>query len=406
MTDRRNRRGERLVNKGLLKLRRKSTLRAAGLMSGTSADGVDAAVIDLAPGGAGVLAFDTVPYAPSLRRRIFDLFDPAAARVDELCHLNFVLGEVFAEALIGLARRRGIALDSIDVIGSHGQTVCHLPRPRRFGRRAIRSTLQIAEPSIIAERTGVTTVADFRPRDIAAGGQGAPLVAYADFRLLTHRRRSRAVQNLGGIANVTYLPAGGRIEQVVAFDTGPGNMVLDRGVFLATGGRRASDAGGKLAARGAVLQDLLADLMRHPYLRRRPPKTTGREEFGRGFADDLYRRAVRGGARPEDIAATAVAFTVRSIADAYRRFLPGPVDEVILCGGGARNPVLAAGLTEALGERGAAVVLIDDLGISADAKEAVSFAVLACETLRGTPNNVPSATGAEHPVVLGKIIPA
>ena len=378
---------------------RKSPLRVAGLMSGTSADGVDAAIVDIAPAGrARVVAFATFPYPPALRRRILDLAQSDTARVDDLCRLNFALGEVFADALVRLARRSRIALRSIDLVGSHGQTVRHLPKRRRGG-----ATLQLAEPSVIAERTGILTVADFRPRDVAAGGQGAPLVPFADSFLFRDRRKTRAVQNIGGIANVTYLAPRAKLETLIAFDTGPGNMVMDRAAERASRGRARYDAGGRLAARGRVDAALLGELMRHPYLRRRPPKSTGRETFGRAFADTLYDRARRRGMRPTDIVATVTAWTAEAIADAYRRFLPRFPDEVILSGGGARNATLLARLAEALAP--ARVRLSDELGIDADAKEAVSFAVLAWATVRGQANNVPSATGARRAVVLGKIVP-
>ena len=376
-------------------------------MSGTSADGVDAAIVDLTRRGETVrvklLAFDTFAYPPGVRRAVLRLCEPAAATVADLCHWNFALGEVFADALVGLARRAGIRLGSIDLVGSHGQTICHIPGGRRFGRRRVRSTLQIAEPAVIAERTGIPTVADFRPRDIAAGGQGAPLVPYADCVLFRHRRLNRAVQNIGGIANVTYLPAGAGTGGVVAFDTGPGNMIIDRLAELASRGRRRYDRGGRLAGGGKVNASLLAGLMRHPYLRRRPPKSTGREEFGRAFADALYRQARKQRIAPPDVLATVTAFTAAGIADAYARFLPNKIDEVILCGGGARNRTLTEMLRRHLAP--AKVMTTDDLGISADAKEAVAFAILAAETARGAASNVPGATGAARPAVLGKIVP-
>ena len=378
------------------------TLRVAGLMSGTSADGVDVAVADVGRSRARLVAFDTFPYPPAVRRAVFAMFDPATSRVDDVCRMNFVLGEVFAEAVVKLARRRRIALTSIDLIGSHGQTIRHLPGGAR-GRRGGGSTLQIAEPSVIAERTGITTVADFRPRDMAAGGQGAPLVPWADYCLFRHRSRARAVQNIGGIANVTYLPAACRLADVIAFDTGPGNMVIDRIAQLATGGRRRYDAGGRLARRGKVHAALLARLMRHPFLARRPPKTTGRETFGVAFADALYARARAGRIAPLDILATVTAFTAQSIARAYRRFLPDLPDEVILCGGGARNGFLVEMLRRGLAP--AAVRRMDELGIDGDAKEALSFAMLAAAAIRGQANNVPSATGASGAVVCGKIVP-
>jgi len=390
------------VNGPLAKRLAKRRLRVAGLMSGTSADGVDAAIVDIGPRGVRLVAFDTFPHSRAVREQIFRCFDPSTARVDDLCHLNFVLGEVFAAAVIRLAEKSGVPLRSIDLIGSHGQTVYHIPEGRRFGHRTIRSTLQIGEPSIIAERTGITTVADFRPRDIAAGGEGAPLVPYADYVLFRDRRTSRAVQNIGGIANVTCLPAGCGMGDIVAFDTGPGNMMIDRVARYATGGRADYDAGGRLAARGQVNERLLAELMRHPYLGLRPPKSTGREMFGVRFADAVYRRARRRRLPVADILATVTAFTARSIADAYRRFLPAMPDEVILCGGGARNRTLVGHLRDEL--RPARVAPMDDFGLPARAKEAVSFAILAYATVHGNPNNVPSATGARSPVVLGKIV--
>jgi len=372
-------------------------------MSGTSADGVDVAVVDVGRRDVRLLEFNTFPYPPAVRRAVLSLCRATAASVGDICHLNFVLGEVFASALIRLCERSTIALSSIDLVGSHGQTVCHIPGGRRFGRRKIRSTLQIGEPCVIAERTGITTVADFRPRDVAAGGQGAPLVPYADYVLLRHRHLNRAVQNIGGIANVTYLPAGCDIDGVVAFDTGPGNMVIDAVVNRMTGGKRRYDRAGRLATRGRVNESLLSELMKHRFLRRKPPKSTGREEFGEQFADALYRSARKKSVAALDILSTVTAFTAASIAQAYRRFLPGELDEVILCGGGARNRTLVRMLEERL--HPVEVKVSDEFGISADAKEAVSFAILAAETIRGVPNNIPAATGARRPVALGKIVP-
>jgi anhydro-N-acetylmuramic acid kinase len=382
---------------------RKRTLRIAGLMSGTSADGVSAVIIEAGPRRIRTLAFHTFPYPPKIRKRVFDLFQPETARLDEICRLNFLLGELFARALISLARSSRILLSSIDLIGSHGQTICHLPQTKQSGRRSAGSTLQIGEPSVIAERTGITTVADFRPRDIAAGGEGAPLVPYADFLLFRHPNRSRAIQNIGGIANVTWMPAQPKIADLIAFDTGPGNMMMDRVIQLITRGKQNYDDGGRLARQGWINPPLLAELLAHPFLRRRPPKSTGREEFGVAFADELFRRKRKAGVAPLDILSTLNAFTSLSIRDAYRRFLPKWPDEVILCGGGARNRLLVERLMADL--QPSKVVVMDKLGVNADAKEAVSFALLARETIRGVPNNVPSATGAKRAVVLGKIIP-
>jgi anhydro-N-acetylmuramic acid kinase len=378
-------------------------MRIAGLMSGTSADGVDAAIIDIEAGKVNVLAFDTFPYPGTLRNRVLEICTCKSGGAAEVCHLNFVIGEVFAESVMRLCKKSGINLRTIDLIGSHGQTIYHNPNGRRFGKNNICSTLQIGEPAIIAQRTGITTVADFRPRDMAAGGQGAPLVPFADYFLFRDKKRSRAVQNIGGIANVTYLPAGCDVNDIIAFDTGPGNMIIDGIVSMLSRGKQKFDRGGKIAARGTVNKNLLKSLLRHPYFRRRPPKSTGREEFGIGYCEALYRKTKK--LMPaEDIIATVTAFTATSIIEAYRKFLPRIPDEVILCGGGAHNETLIKMLRQGLGE--SKILLSDDYGINGDAKEAISFAILAYATINGLANNVPGATGAKRPVVLGKIIPA
>jgi len=372
-------------------------------MSGTSADGVDVAIVDIAGRKVQLRAFEMFPYPPALRREILRLCRPESARLDNICHYNFVLAEVFAGSVIKLCSKSRISLSSIDMIGSHGQTIYHMPHGRRYGRRAIGSTLQIGEPSVIAQRTGVTTVADFRPRDMAAGGEGAPLVPYADYVLFSQDRVTRAVQNIGGIANLTFIPRGCRSDEILAFDTGPGNMAIDGIIRLVTAGKRNLDRGGKMAARGVVDDKLLGEMLKHPFLRRRPPKSTGREEFGAAFAERIHQRAVKKGLSDVDIVATATAFTARSIAQAYRRFLPAMPDEMILCGGGAHNRTLVEMLRGELAD--VKMLSTGDFGINVDAKEAVSFAILACATVAGIPNNVPGATGAEQPVVLGKLIP-
>jgi anhydro-N-acetylmuramic acid kinase len=426
----------------LARLASKDKLRVAGLMSGTSADGVAAAIVDLRGRNIRVRAFATFAYPASVRREILSLCRPETARLDRICYYHHLLGEIFADAVIRLCEKSGIPLHSIDVIGSHGQTIFHRPEGGRLGGRRVRSTLQIGEPCRIAERTGITTVADFRPRDMAAGGEGAPLVPYADAVLFRHEHLCRTVQNIGGIANLTFLPAGsaavGRLcrghlardskagrfrhgagrmpatrlgcpyghttsADVLAFDTGPGNMVIDGVMRLITGGRRQYDRGGAVAARGEVHEGLLQEMLRHPFFRRRPPKSTGREQFGQQYCEWFYDKARRERLVPEDMVATATAFTAASIAQAYRRFLPRPPDEMILCGGGAHNATLVRMLQDRLA--GVTIRSTDEFGISVDAKEAVSFAILAHATIRGVANNVPRATGADGPVVLGKIVP-
>ncbi len=392
------------MNRLIREISGKDKMQVVGLMSGTSADGVDVAAVEINRGKIRLLAFDTFAYTAALRRQILDLCRPESARLDDICHYNFVLGQVFADAVIKLCSKSGISLSSIDLIGSHGQTIYHQPSGKRYSGKTVRSTLQIGEPSVIAERTGVTTVADFRPRDMAAGGQGAPLVPYADYVLFRHKKLARAVQNIGGIANVTFLPAGCEQDDIIAFDTGPGNMVIDSIVRLISGGRKCCDAGGKMAARGKVDKRLLEELLQHPFFRQRPPKSTGREEFGSDFAGQIYRRAEKKGLADADIVATVTALTAKSIVHAYWRFLKAMPDELILCGGGFHNRTLVEMLQAELPD--VKMLSTDDFGISVDAKEAVSFAILAWATIKGMTNNVPTATGAEQPVILGKIVPA
>jgi len=366
-------------------------MRIIGLMSGTSADGVDAAVVDIKNNKVELLAFDTFAYQPAIRKNILEMGEQKICRPADISSLNFLLGEVFADAVIKLCRKNKINLKTIDLIGSHGQTIYHNPEGK------IHSTLQIGEPSIIAYKTGITTVADFRPKDMAAGGQGAPLVPFADY-FLFKSGKNRAIQNIGGIANVTFLPANCKPQDIIAFDTGPGNMIIDRLVFLATKGKKNFDKDGKIAAKGKINIKILNQMLAHNYFRKKPPKSTGRELFGREYTDKFYRKLSN-----EDIIATATAFTVVSITEAYKKFLPKMPDEIILCGGGVRNKTLVKMLRQNINSK---ILFTDDFGINSDAKEAVSFAILAYATIKGIANNIPSATGAKQSVVLGKIIPA
>jgi anhydro-N-acetylmuramic acid kinase len=385
----------------LSQLAKKGTLRIAGLMSGTSADGVDVAIIDFGP-AINILAFDTYPYPASVSDTISKIVSGEKLSAGEFCHLNFAIGEVFADAVLRICKSSRINLDSIDLIGSHGQTIYHNPAGTPFGKKLLRSTLQIGESALIAQRTGKIVVADFRPADVAAGGQGAPLVPYADYILFSHKNKNRIIQNIGGIANLTWLKANGRLDDILAFDTGPGNMIIDHIAHLVTGGKLRYDVDGRIAAKGAINKTLLKKLMQHKFIKKSPSKTTGREEFGSAFSNSLFHNALKAGIKQQDILATVTAFTAQSIIAAYKRFLPSLPDEVILCGGGVRNKTLVKMLRDGL--KPAAVLTTDKLGINADAKEAISFAILAAQTVRGIPNNVPSATGAEKPVVLGKII--
>jgi len=382
-------------------------MRVVGLMSGTSVDGIDAAVVDIPDDvrRLRVLAFVSVPFAPPLRERIFRAFRPETSSVDELCRLNFDLGEAFAAAALQAIAAARLTTNDVGLIGSHGQTVWHDVVPDG----QVTSTLQLGEPCVIAERTGITTIADFRPRDVAAGGQGAPLVCLFDLLFFADEHQNRAVQNIGGIANVTTIPAGFNVEretwnlEPLAFDTGPGNMLMDEAARLATGGAQTCDVDGRLALAGRVHAGLRRELLAHPYLTQRPPKTTGRELFGRQFAAAVWRRGQALGLSGADIVATVTAFTAESIAQAYRDFIPFPIHEVILGGGGRRNPALVAMLRERLAP--ARLLTTEDFGLNSEAKEAVAFAVLAYQTWQHRPGNVPSCTGARRPVVLGKIVP-
>lgn len=377
-------------------------MRVAGLMSGTSLDGIDVAIVEIRGRGwskrVRTLAFRTVAYPEKVRQAILGVSN-APAHTATISRLNFLLGELYAEALIETARRARIRLDSIGLIGSHGQTIFHEGTPVSFLGRRIASTLQIGEAAVLAERTGIPVVADFRPRDIAAGGRGAPLVPYVDYLLFRHRRRGRVLLNIGGIANITAIPPSAPPEQVIAFDTGPGNMVVDALARHHTRGRWKFDRDGRLAARGRVNRDLLDQLLGDDYFRQPPPKSAGREQYGREFVERLLAT----GLPLPDLIATATAFTAAAVALGIERFVRPrmPVHELIVSGGGVHNPRMMAQLAAFL--PGVSVATSGDYGVDADAKEAIAFAVLAYETWGRRPANLPSATGARRPVVLGKV---
>ena len=375
------------------------------MMSGTSADGIDAVIVEFADQPPTLqwrlIRHAHIPFAAELQAEIFACFDPKTSGVDRLCALNFALGRAYAAAALQVIAETGLKPQDIDLVGNHGQSVWHIPS----GPQA--STLQIGEAALIAELTGITTLSNFRARDMAAGGQGAPLVSYIDTLLFSHPSASRVLQNIGGIANGTYLPgAAGRArgEQPFAFDTGPGNMLIDDGMRRISGGQQQFDESGQMAARGQVDADLLERwIAAEPYFRLLPPKTTGRELFGGQYGARLWSEAQARGLSNEDYTATVTAFTARSIAAAYRGFMPEMPDEVIVSGGGAYNPTLLSMLVAEAAP--AKVIVIDELGMPSDAKEAVAFAVLAYETWHNRPGNLPSATGARRPVVLGSITP-
>jgi anhydro-N-acetylmuramic acid kinase len=377
----------------LLALRERPRRIIVGLLSGTSADGTDAALCEVAGHGenTGLVAraFVTSAFPRPLRERIYRV---AQADTSELTDLDVLLGEAFADAARAVAAAAGISIRDVDLIGSHGQTAVHHPR----SAGGLGATLQIGEAAVIAERTGCPVVSDFRVRDVAAGGEGAPLVPLVDHLLFRKPDRRRALQNIGGIANVTLVSD--RLEDLVAFDNGPGNMPLDTVARAASAGREAFDRDGVRAARGTIDVGLLTELHRHPYLSQRHPKSTGRETFGKEFVYPLLARFEH---RHDDLLATLTRFSAEAIARSYREMLPAMPNEVFVSGGGALNPTLMHHLVELLAP--IPVLSSSALGVDPEAKEAIAFAVLANQTLFGAPGNIPAVTGAVGPRVLGKI---
>lgn len=382
---------------------------AIGLMSGTSHDGINAALVEIdleRRPPVTLIAFKSYGFEPRLRRRLLAASGGAAIGAGELSALNFSLGRALAQAAIGLARGAGMPLERVAFIGSHGHTFFHLP-PRRTRRGQIPSTLQLGESAVIAALTGRPVVDDFRPMDIALGGEGAPLAPLAHRLLFGDPKLGRVVENLGGIGNATYLPPGAEPSdpRLVAFDTGPANMLIDGLMARLSAGRARMDRDGRMGARGRVHPGLLKELLRHRFFARRPPKSTGREEFGAPFVERVMRRARALRLSAADTVATATALTAHSIAQACRHFVMplGAVDQLIVTGGGARNPTLVAMLQEQLS--GIAVMRAEALGVDSDALEAIAFALLGHALLRGQPGNFPSVTGARIPAVLGKLTP-
>jgi anhydro-N-acetylmuramic acid kinase len=376
---------------------------ALGIMSGTSADGIDVALVRMSGRKSSLENFAAFPFPRQVQKAILKLGEGRPVTTGEISQLNFLLGELFATAALAACKKFRVAPAQIAVIGSHGQTVFHQGMPSLFNGRRVASTLQIGEPSVIAARTGITTVGDFRPADIAAGGQGAPLVPFVDFLLYRHPGIGRVALNIGGIANVTVIPAGARLDDVFAFDTGPGNMVIDALVRHFTRGRKGFDRNAEMAAKGSLLPGMLQTLMRDGYFSKFPPKTAGREQYGEGYLRALLSHREARRANPEDVIRTATILTALSIMDAFHRFIAPKekIGELIVSGGGAHNPLLMAQLESGLS--GLRVREAGELGVPGDAKEAFAFAVLAYETLHKRAANVPGATGAKEAVVLGKV---
>jgi anhydro-N-acetylmuramic acid kinase len=382
----------------------------AGVMSGTSVDGIDVALVRVQGRGfrsrLELLAHYQFPYPSEVRRAVLSAMNARSASVADLAQLNFLLGSLYAEAVRAAQRRARV---ECELVGCHGQTLYHQGTAKPYLGRHITCTWQTGESAVIAARVGVPVVSDFRPADMAAGGKGAPLVPFLDYVLYRHRRYGRIVQNLGGIGNLTAIPPRATPEQVVAFDTGPGNMVIDavtEHLF-----DKPYDRNGRLAARGEPIERVLRELLRHPFFRQKPPKTAGREQFGREFVREFLRLCRR--ADKNDIVATATALTARSIGIAVRRFVlplveseeakPARFRELVASGGGTKNATLMTMIREELAPLKIRVRTSDDLGLPSEAKEATAFALLAYQTWRHLPSNVPSATGAERPAILGKV---
>jgi len=386
---------------------RQKPMLVLGMMSGTSADGIDVALarVSGAPPNlnAKFLGHTSVKFPAALRMEILRVAEQHSIAAGALSQLNFRLGQLFADAAIGGCRYFRVPPSKIALIGSHGQTIFHQGRPIPCFGSPTASTLQIGEPSVIAARTGITTVGDFRPADIALGGQGAPLVPYVDYLLYRHAKLGRVSLNLGGIANITVLPRAAKPQKVFAFDTGPANMLIDALVSHFTRGRHRFDKNATLAAQGRSIPALLDDLMRDPYLKLAPPKSTGREYYGHVYVKKILALGRRHRAKPNDLIRAATIFTALSVVDALNRFvLPKTkIDQLIVSGGGAHNPLILAQLAAAL--PGIEVLPSSRLGIPVDAKEALAFAILAYETFHRRPANLPSATGARGPAILGKI---
>jgi len=384
----------------------------AGVMSGTSADGINVALLRVSDRAGGTrprgihqsISFQLIGHAQYLypkrvRSAVLASMNAARASVADLARLNFLLGELYSNGVLAAQRKFRV---KAELVGCHGQTLYHQGEAAPFLGRRIAVTWQTGEGAVIAGRLGVPAVTDFRPADMAAGGKGAPLVPFLDYLLYRDQRVGRVIQNIGGIANLTAIPARATAAQVIAFDTGPGNMVIDAVTERLFG--KPYDRDGKIAASGTVRDDVIRHFMRAPFFQRKPPKTAGREEFGREFVREFLRRC--GNATKQDCVATATALTVNSIVDAVRRFVakrPGTYQEFVVSGGGTKNPTLLTMLAHRLGALGLVIRLSDEFGLPSEAKEAAAFALLAYQTWKRQPSNVPSATGARKPAILGKI---
>ncbi len=393
----------------LVEVATKPARRIIGLMSGTSLDAIDVAMVRIKGHGAEAEVklehFRSFPFPPKLRLAVRDLFDPKRARVDQICRYDFILGELFAAAVNRMLKETRTRASNVDLVAAAGQTLWHDPDPVIVltddvdwmdGPIETRSTFAIGQSAVIAERTGIITIGDLRVRDVAAGGQGAPLVPYFDWALLRHKSKGRCIQNIGGIGNVTYIPPNANWDEVIAFDTGPGNMIIDELANIATRGEQECDIEGSFAAAGTVDQDLLERWLSDPYFKRKPPKTTGRELFGVQFARRIVDESRK--VQMQDLIATATALTAESIARSYRDFVEplGPIHEVLLAGGGAQNSTLVKMIKGRMPKQ---KLIVYEAG---HAKEAMAMAMIANDSVYGLSTNVAGATGG-RPTILGKI---
>lgn len=382
-----------------------------GLMSGTSVDGIDAAVVKLSPSAdrehgveVELLAFENTPFPVQARNSIFELFDPANATIDKVGAMNMWLGELYAQATLSVIGKCGLSASQIFAIGSHGQTIYHAPEKKAIGGYNLHYTVQIGEGAVIANRTGIPCVSDFRVADMTMGGQGAPLVPFTEYVLFTDPERTLLMQNIGGIGNVTVLPANASPEQVFAFDTGPGNMIID-GLVSQLYAPLTMDAGGEIAAGGQVISELLEWMQQNEYYAMPLPKSTGRERFGQQYVAQILELMKTNRWKAEDVIATATRLTAWSIADSYERYIKPQhqAQQLLVGGGGSYNKTLLRDLQQLFAPHQVQVLTQEDIGGNSDAKEAIAFALLAYYTMNRMPNNMPRVTGASGPVIMGKV---
>ena len=374
-----------------------------GIMSGTSVDGIDVGLVKIngLKSSVELIAFENYPFSNEVREQIFRLFELESSNVKDISQMNFLLGELYTQAVFQICEKANFKVTDVDLVGCHGQTIYHHPQVEVMDGINVSSTFQIGEGSVIAKKTGIVTINDFRVGDMALGGLGAPLVPYPEFLLYRSHEKNIALQNIGGIGNVTILPAGCSLLDVYAFDTGPGNMVMDGVIHYLTDGAQSYDVNGEIAGKGHVDEAFLSSLLEDPYFKLVPPKTTGREYFGKAYIEAYIEAGRLRGLSDEDLVCNATALTAKSISLSYKWFVTHPIDQVIIGGGGSYNETLIKMLKS---ELIAKVITHEEYGLNSDAKEAIAIAILANETIHGHPSNVPSVTGALQPTILGKII--